>query len=118
MARSSGFEWVVPPDKMIARIDDLPNLIDERVGQELILEANDAQTHMRVNAGWQNITGNARRGLKVFAAKRGEKYVMWFVHTVDYGKYLELARGGTYQIVWPTVLAWLPRVRKVLKDLL
>jgi len=29
---------------------------------------------------------------------------MYFIHSMSYGKYLELAHGGRYKIVWPTTL--------------
>ena len=62
------------------------------------------QEVMRVGARWIDRTGNARGGLVGVAQVEGDNVVIYFIHSVEYGVFLELARAGRLAIVWPTTL--------------
>lgn len=116
MAKPS-IQWIKTPEKLQERVGDFGRLVNSRVGEVLVEESLNAQAKMKLTRPWSDITGNARRGLRVVPQESGEGHVMFFIHTVEYGKYLELARGGAYKVVWPTLLNMIPILRRRLKGL-
>jgi hypothetical protein len=72
----------------------------------------------RTNAPWQDDTGVARNGLRQVVARDGDRITISLCHSVDYGPYLELARGGKHAILWPTIEQALPQLRAALAGLL
>ncbi|MCL4295682.1 MAG: hypothetical protein KJ077_08140 [Anaerolineae bacterium] len=90
--------------------------------------ATKMQNHARQNARWQDRTGNARSGLFGAAVKKergaGGQFLATAERTVEiylshgstvfYGKFLELAHGGKYAIIWPTIEKYLPELKRLL----
>jgi hypothetical protein len=72
------------------------------------------QNDARTNAPWTDRTSNARTGLFGIAERDVARrlIVIYLSHGVDidYGKWLELAHGGKYAIIMPTIEAHLPDV--------
>lgn len=64
--------------------------------------AGKLEGEMKEKAPWTDRTGNARGGLFGTAGLRGQEVTIRLGHTVDYGKYLELAHDGRYAILEPT----------------
>lgn len=111
-------DWKVPPSVLAREAARYGDLLQTAVGRALIDIAQTAETEMRVGAKWRNISGNARRGLRVEIEKDGDRRIlMHFIHSVEYGVYLELAHGGKYAILYPTLLATLPVVRSRVRAL-
>lgn len=82
--------------------------------------ASRIQTAMRQNAIWEDRTGNARSGLFSQAEQAAQDVVtIWLSHghTVDYGKWLELANAGKYAIIMPTLQSFLPEIEQALQRL-
>lgn len=70
----------------------------------------EVQEYAQRNAPWQNQTGNARRLLHASARPAGREVWLRLSHGVEYGIWLEVARGGPYQIIKPTLDAMRPRI--------
>ncbi len=74
------------------------------------------QDDARRTAPWTDRTGNARQGL--FGTKEdeglGKSVKIFLAHTMDYGLWLEVAHGGKYKIIWPTIAA---NLKPLLADL-
>ncbi len=64
--------------------------------------AGNLEGQMKEKAPWTDRTGNARNGLFGRAGMEGQDIYIRLGHTVDYGKYLELAHDGRYAILEPT----------------
>lgn len=101
MPRSS----LVWDDKALAaKLRNSPAKLD--LAMTAIMERSKprAEAYMRTHATWTDRTGNARQGLH--AAVRRERlklYALILAHTVEYGVWLELAHGGRYRVVQPSL---------------
>ena len=100
-----------------------------RVVAEAEASAARMEAYARLNAPWQDQTGDARAGLVTEVAVNGAVITITVAHSVDYGKYLELrwptgtlpatldgfdlelAGAGKYAIIWPTMEAEIPQFR-------
>ncbi len=89
--------------------------IETTVGRKAVKVGQDAENRMRESATWRNQTGNARRGLRVVVTEQKPTITMTFVHSVEYGKHLELSHGGKYAVVYPTLLDTVPILRNELR---
>jgi len=78
--------------------------------------AGTMEGYAKSYAPWTDRTGHARQGLQGGVDVRGDQQVLYLSHGVDYGIWLELAHGGNYAIVRPTVDAHLSRIRQTVKD--
>lgn len=96
--------WDTPPSVLAARIEEYG--LNQLDGVLALAEsyAVKGQNEMKAGAPWTDRTGNARAGLLAVAVREGDKIVLYFVHSVAYGLFLELANGGKYQIVWVTMV--------------
>jgi hypothetical protein len=110
------FRWTRRPTELpiAARIARLEAGV-ERVARTSALAMEAAA---RTNAPWQDDSGAARNGLRGFPARDGDRIRIILCHSVDYGPFLELARGGKYAILWPTIEQELPQLKAGLAGLL
>lgn len=66
---------------------------------------------MKQNAIWNDITGNARAGLKAEVEQLAEDAVLISLdHTEPYGYWLELKNQGKYAIIQPALHYFAPQV--------
>lgn len=73
--------------------------------------APEIEAHMKANAVWVDRTGNARQTLSAEVEDAALNMVeIILAHGVDYGIYLELSHGGSYQILAPTIDVFGPRI--------
>jgi hypothetical protein len=75
----------------------------------------------QADAKWTDRTGDARAGLtctalSTAAAQDIVRIVLF--HSVSYGVFLELAHGGTYAIIMPTLEKLAPTIRGMLQRVL
>lgn len=114
--------WIQPPAAMaraLAQYGDkvltAVQMVAEKIAQDHL------QPEMRANAPWEDRTGNARSGLFAAVVREAARDIVVIYlshgHTVYYGVFLELARGGKYAIIMPTLERNLPRIKKMLDDL-
>ncbi len=112
--------WVRSPDiiaKNLGGYSDKMAVAVKALGDFI---ATKLQNEARENAPWEDRTGNARTGLFAIAekaAKDGVKIYLSHGHTVEYGKWLELSKGGRYAIIMKTIEANLPEIRRLLNSL-
>lgn len=112
--------WVKSPDIIAKGLGQYDAKLRTAVEALADYIAAKLQTEARENAPWEDRTGNARTGLFAItkkAAKDGVKIYLSHGHTVEYGKWLELAHGGKYAIIMKTIEANLPEIRRLLKNL-
>jgi hypothetical protein len=79
--------------------------------------AGKLEGEMKTKAPWTDRTGNARAGLFATATLEREDVVIRLAHTVDYGKYLELANDGRYAILEPTRRAYQRQIHRDYREL-
>jgi hypothetical protein len=96
---------------------------DEKVNAAVmsVLEykAPEIEAHMKINAPWEDQTGNARQGLRAQAYDTGgdQKGIVLF-HQVPYGIWLEVKNSGEYAVILPTIEVMGPEVMKSLEHIL
>jgi hypothetical protein len=109
-------------------LDDLANNLD-KYGIRIMVAIDALARHfaqriqgdMQRNASWTDRTGNARSGLFSFADTAAADVVTIYLshgHTVNYGKWLELANQGHYAIIMPTMQRFIPEIEAALARLL
>lgn len=119
---SGSIRWVRPPDGLSRAVelygDRVMVAVQAVAGRIATLMQNDAQA----SAPWTDRTGNARTGLFGTAERDvARKLVTIYLShgpDIDYGVYLELAHGGTYQVIEPTIERHLPELMADLRALL
>lgn len=79
--------------------------------EEQVLEtAIQALDYARVNAPWQDRTGDARAELDTDVSWEGDEIVWTMYHGVDYGQWLETIKNGEFAIIMPTLEQFAPQV--------
>jgi len=78
--------------------------------------AGTMEGYAKSHAPWTDRTGHARQSLHGGVDIQDDQQVLYLSHGVEYGIWLEIAHGGNYAIVRPTVDAHLSRIRKTVKD--
>ena len=78
--------------------------------------AGTMEDYAKTHAPWTDRTSHARQSLHGGVDVRGDQQVLYLSHGVEYGIWLELAHGGNYAIVGPTVDVHLPRIRQTVID--
>jgi hypothetical protein len=120
MAIQTGAMWVTPPSALAQAFAQYGERVVQAVDALAMYLAERIQSDMRSSAPWTDRTGNARSGLFSVAERAaGDVVTIWLSHghTVDYGKWLELANGGKYAVIMPTLERWLPEIERMLKQL-
>jgi len=116
---ATGIVWIRPPSALARSIEQYG--LKLRVAVKALADyfAQKMQDEARRNAPWQDRTGNARSGLAGLAEQAAlDLMVIYLTHGVEYGKWLELANGGKYAIVVPTIQRNLPEIERMLQRLL
>jgi len=72
--------------------------------------APEVENYMKINAPWEDQTGNARNGLAARAYRDKDEIGIVLFHQVAYGIWLETRFGGKYAIIEPTIQAMSPKV--------
>lgn len=109
MATSATFTWTVPPSaQLIPGVDAYSRRVIEGIGQIAQMFAARIEAWMKANAPWNDQSGAARQGLRGFAETSATGAVIWAVHSVFYGIFLELgtSRGmAPRPVIWPAIAA-------------
>lgn len=118
---NAGIRWVRPPDQLAAAIERYGDRVLTAVQAVAQYIATEMQGSARHNAPWTDRTGNARSGLFGTSESDVAKHlvVIYLSHgpVIDYGVFLELANGGRYQIIMPTIEMYLPEVHRMLQGI-
>jgi hypothetical protein len=70
--------------------------------------AREVQNYAKLNAPWEDRTGDARDGLHAEGDYSFTKYTITLYHTVEYGIWLEIAYSGNWAIIMPTIEHYAP----------
>lgn len=121
MSTTTGIVWVKTPDELVRAY--------EKYGERVVIAvrgmaekfAHLIQDEARQTAPWQDRTGHARSGLfgEVDVERAAGDAVVIYLshgHTIDYGKWLELAHGGRYAAIMPVIERNLPLLERMLKE--
>ncbi len=83
-----------------------------------VFTASQVQTNARTNAIWNNITGDARKGLTGLATVKLPMMFISLFHKMIYGKWLELANDGKFGILEKTLnekrAEWFKGIRRLM----
>lgn len=101
MAGLSGF--FVLEDSLTIALDNAPDEVVAQAQELLLQVAERSLDYAKVNAPWEDRTGDARRGLDVAVDADGGMLYMQLFHTVDYGLWLEVIQSGNFAIIMPTL---------------
>jgi len=117
---SSGFRarvvWNRDPRDLGRAVSEYgERLVYHALVQYLERHAAEIKAQMQREASWTDRTGKARAGLNAQVEANGAQVALYLSHGVEYGKWLELARGGRYAIVGPTIARVGPRIGDELK---
>lgn len=108
--------WQRSPDTLAAQVEEYGRRIQRAVLAVGDLIAARLQSYAQANAPWTDRTGNARQALTGVAQAAGDLVIVYLYHGMSYGKWLEIARGGPYRIIMPTIQAVLPEVWALIRS--
>jgi len=76
------------------------------------------ENYAKTNAPWTDRTANARQSLHTFVEELSRNVVaLYLSHGMNYGIHLETRYAGRYAIIWPTIEAHLPVIRRTLQGI-
>lgn len=99
--------------------DQTKNFLErKKAGLYALLQnwAGQLEGYAKEHAPWTDRTGHARQSLHAGVEEQGDELILYLSHGVEYGIWLEVAHGGNYAIVRPTVDAHLARIRATVLD--
>lgn len=114
---AASFSWQVPPSVIAQGLESYKGRLIAAVGSLADYFAARMQSYAQTNAPWTDRTGNARQGLRAVTLKTATAVTIVLFHTMDYGKWLELAHQGRFQILLPTLTAHYGQILAALRRL-
>lgn len=112
--------WQGSPEQLETAALAYLERIDDRIGQAIGQITELIQSEARASAPWTDRSGDARAGLSaaglVDLAAR-DIVTIYLFHTVEYGPFLERARGGKYAVIMPTLERLTPQIRGILEGI-
>lgn len=116
-AKGMELVWIDPPEKLQEAIAQYGRNVVLAVLAGAQYIAAQAEADMRNKAKWTDRTGNARSGLTARAAQENDTVVIYLIHRMEYGIFLELRYGGRYSIIIPTLQQSIPEVERMLRKI-
>lgn len=114
-----GIIWTKPPSALGAAAVRYGERVRQAVLLVAQLIADTAENRAKAEAPWTDRTGNARQGLTGFADPAARDLVtVYLYHKAEYGVWLEIARGGPYRIIMPTLESLYGEVMAKLREVL
>lgn len=110
-----GVHWY--SDTLTPKLAAFPVVMNEAVEAVMERMADQVRQYMKINAPWEDQTGEARDGLDAEAEVDGFDHAITLYHTVDYGIWLEVRWSGQYAIIVPTIEVMGPVVMAELQGL-
>lgn len=101
----AGFIWHVPPSTLATQVEGFARRLLSALAAVGQLIAAQLEATARANAPWTDRTTQARRGLTAISIASADALHVYLFHAADHGKWLEIARGGPYKIIMPTIEA-------------
>jgi hypothetical protein len=97
-------------DGISGNIDLLAEAVHPRAVAVMEEGADELVAYAQANAPWGDRTGEARAGLDAEVYEEGDEIVVDLFHTAEHGVWLEIAMGGVYAIIMPTLEALGPDI--------
>lgn len=114
-----GFKWIVAPNQTIPQMADAYARTIFQSGRRIAYEQAEAmEQYAKANAPWTDRTGDARERLHATVEETGPIGTIVLSHGVPYGLWLEIANGGRYAIIAPTIDVFGPRVMRSLQNMI
>jgi len=112
------FSFELDMTPLLRNIKELDARTDRGVAGVVEYWDSRIEEHMKIAAPWTDRTGNARSGLFATAGHEpGKRHWIELGHRVPYGIWLEIRWAGRYAIVFPTLIAYGPKVMQTLNKL-
>lgn len=111
-------QWVTPPSVIRVNLARLEAGTRLRVNRLLRTTAVRWEALAKTQAPWTNRTGMARATLHADATMNGMGGEIVLSHGMDYGIWLEIANGGRYQVIDPTMQVMVAELENGLQGLL
>jgi hypothetical protein len=118
VAAGARIVWAPHPNVLRVKVAALGPALFAALDRKLAARAFQAEAEAKTGAPWSDRTGNARSGLRGTSAVEGDRAELVLSHAVYYGVYLELAHGGAWATVIPTMQRMGALVRSDLAGLL
>lgn len=117
-AKVMSIEWVIDPKALGKAIEtQYARKVVERAKRRVHDAAPEAEGLMKRNAPWTDRTGEARKLLMAEVKETDKDITLYLIHGAAHGVFLELARGGRYAIIAPTLVDVAGRLRQRLGGL-
>lgn len=114
-----GFKWDVAPTDVFPQMAQKYTQAIFQSGRRIAYEqAAEMEAYAKTNAPWQDRTGAARASLSATVEETGPIGTIVLSHGVDYGIWLEVANGGRFAIIAPTIDAFGPRTMRSLQNMI
>jgi hypothetical protein len=105
-------EWTKTPEMAAAKARRIGEAMKTGAYRAMVDMARESEAWMKENRSWNDITGDARKGLIAAADRIGDTTTLLVMgHQVSYGIYLEKAHGGRYAVIVPAVYWTIPRLQ-------
>lgn len=115
---AAGARIVWYEDTLTPGLEALPSFVDDMVSTVFRYYESQVENSARQNAPWTDRTSNARNGLIAQSGTEGKTHFLVLAHRVDYGIWLEVANGGRYAIIMPTIEQFAPEIMGRLEGML
>jgi len=123
-----GLKWIIPPDVLATNIEKYGERVIFAVQQVAECAKQMLVDYARSNASWTPRTGNAQasiglsgpvnKGGRDVPLEMAKDIVTIYLTTgMDYGKWLELAHGGKYAIILPTLESHYNEIMRMLQEI-
>lgn len=114
-----GFKWIVAPTDVFPQMASKYTQAIFQSGRRIAHEqAAEMEAYAKSNAPWQDRTGAARSSLSATVEETGPIGTIVLSHGVPYGIWLEVANGGRFAIIAPTIDVFGPRVMRSLQNMI
>ena len=117
---ASGFSWrgAPPSTALNAGLVQWGRTLEAGVMAVATTLAAELQAQLRAEAPWQDVTGEARRSLRVEIGTERGRVVLYLVHGAEYGVQLELDNAGQYAVIRPVLGAGAGKLQGLLQETL
>lgn len=113
------FKWVVAPTDVFPQMADKYTKAIFQSGRNVAYEQAEAmEQYAKANAPWTDRTGDAREYLSATVEETGPIGTIVLSHGVPYGIWLEVANGGRFAIIAPTIDVFGPQVMRSLQNMI
>ena len=106
-SNSVKLEWKTPPDTLAKNAFRYDAQVKANLWSVFDLFVGRTEALAKSTAPWNDQTGAARQGLRAFSQKSAHGAILYLVHSVFYGVYLELGTRnmGPRPVIQPTLEA-------------